>query len=202
MEGELAELRAENARLRGLLGLDERAEAPTTPWKPTLFSSEDPATPVPVGVDRGSPPEAKVALFRSLFAGREDVYAERWDNERTGKAGWGPALKGGWANARRPDREYLPYTHGVIEKHLAGGIYAGLYPLLRGDTCWLLVSDFDGPGWPLTLSPTTTPPGPKASRPCWNARVQVTAGTCGCSSPARCRHPQPDGSASTSSARR
>lgn len=149
MEGELAELRAENARLRGLLGLDERAEAPTTPWKPTLFSSEDPATPLPVGVDRGSPPEARVALFRSLFAGRKDVYAERWDNERTGKAGWGPAVKGGWANARRPDREYLPYTHGVIEKHLAGGIHADLYPLLRGDTCRLLVSDFDGPGWAL-----------------------------------------------------
>jgi len=30
---------------------------------------------------------------------------------------------------------------------LAGGFHAGLYPLLRGDSCRLLVCDFDGPGW-------------------------------------------------------
>lgn len=90
-----------------------------------------------------------MALFRSLFAGRDDVYALRWENERTGKGGWGPAVAGGWANARRPDREYLPFTDDVASRHLAGQIHAGLYPLLRGDTCRLLVCDFDGPGWVL-----------------------------------------------------
>jgi len=149
METELGVLRAENARLRGLLGLDDRAGPPTSAWKPTLFTAEDRAAPVAMPVDRRSPPEAKVALFRSLFAGREDVHALRWDNERTGKAGWGPAVRGGWANTRRPDREYLPYTNEVIERHLAGAIHAGLYPLLRGDTCRLLACDFDGPGWAL-----------------------------------------------------
>lgn len=134
METELGVLRAENARLRGLLGLDDRAGPPTSAWKPTLFTAEDRSAPVAVPVDRRSPPEAKVALFRSLFTGREDVHALRWDNERTGKAGWGPAVRGGWANTRRPDREYLPYTNEVIERHLAGAIHAGLYPLLRGDT--------------------------------------------------------------------
>ena len=69
------------------------------------------------------------------------------NNERSGKGGWGPVVRGGWANARRPDREYLPYTDEVVGTHLAGGFHAGLYPLLRGDSCRLLACDFDGPGW-------------------------------------------------------
>jgi len=148
MESELEALRVENARLRGLLGLDDRATAaPKAAWKPTLFTPAQSTVPVVVAVDRTSPAPAKIALFRSLFVGRDDVYAQRWDNERNGKAGWGPVVRGGWANARRPDREYLPYTDEVIETHLAGGFHAGLYPLLRGDSCRLLACDFDGPGW-------------------------------------------------------
>ena len=50
------------------------------------------SVPVVVGVDRTSPPAAKIALFRSLSAGRDDVYAQRWDNERSGKGGWGPGV--------------------------------------------------------------------------------------------------------------
>lgn len=146
---ELETLRAENARLRGLLGLDERADDVAAPgWSPTLFTSPAADEVKPV-VDRSSPRAAKVALFRALFAGRDDVYALRWENRRTGKAGWGPAVRGGWANARRPDRAYLPFTDEVAEAHLAGEIHAGLYPLLPGDGCRLLVCDFDGPGWVL-----------------------------------------------------
>jgi superfamily II DNA or RNA helicase len=103
----------------------------------------------PVAVDRHSSPEEKVALFRSLFTGREDVHARRWENQQTGKSGWGPAVLGGWVNARRPDREYLPYTNGVIEMHLGGDIHAGLYPLQHGDTCRVLACDFDDAGWVL-----------------------------------------------------
>ena len=149
---ELAELRAENARLRGLLGLDRRAEnASVARWSPSLFSEQHAgaeATDPPL-VDGSSPRPAKVALFGSLFVGRDDVYALRWENTRTGKAGWGPAVRGGWTNARRPDREYLPLTDEVAARHLAGEIHLGLYPLVRGDTCRLLVCDFDGPGWTL-----------------------------------------------------
>jgi superfamily II DNA or RNA helicase len=149
VEAELLALREENARLRGLLGLDDRiTTAPTQAWTPTLFTTGQ-VTPPQVTVDQSSPPAAKVALFRALFAGREDVYAQRWDNERTGKGGWGPAVRGGWSNARRPDREYLPYTVEVIERHLAGGLHAGIYPLLRGDACRILAADFDGSGWTL-----------------------------------------------------
>jgi len=156
---EIERLRAENERLRKLLGMasPEPARAVSVPlgsapatqaWEPRLFL--DPQGPThPQPVDGRSPPDAKVALFRSLFAGREDVYAARWESAQTGKAGWSPAVVGGWANARKPDREHLPLGDGVIEAHLTGQVHLGLYPLLRGDTCRLLACDFDGPTWPL-----------------------------------------------------
>src|SRR5207244_7986031 len=98
---------------------------------------------------QGSSREEKVGLFRSLFEGRNDVYALRWENVGTGKSGWGPAVEGGWANARRADRELLALTDNAAQVHLAGKIHAGLYPLLRDDTCRLLVCDLDGSGWTL-----------------------------------------------------
>lgn len=144
---EIESLRVENERLRGLLGLtDDREAEPPVAWEPTLFAPAVPARPV---VDRRSSPLDKIGLFRSLFAGRDDVYALRWQNDRTQKSGWSPAVVGGWANSKRPDREYEPLTDAVLERHLAGDISAGLYPLLRNDRCRLLACDFDGGSWAL-----------------------------------------------------
>jgi hypothetical protein len=39
-------------------------------------------------VNLTSPPQAKIALFRSLFRGREDVYPRRFESRKTGKAGY------------------------------------------------------------------------------------------------------------------
>lgn len=201
-KAELSALREENARLRGLLGLDDRTiEAPTPAWTPTLFTAGQ-ATPPRATVDQGSPPAAKVALFRALFAGRQDVYAQRWDNERTGKGGWGPVVHGGWSNARRPDREYLPYTDEVIERHLAGGLTAGVYPLLRGDACRILVADFDGPGWTLD-SLAYLDAARAAGIPAALERSRSgDAGTCGCSSRGRSRRRRLGGSVCICCARR
>jgi hypothetical protein len=49
-----------------------------------------------VFLDRPSPPEAKIALFRSLFRGRDDVYARRFESRRTGKSGYAPACGNEW----------------------------------------------------------------------------------------------------------
>lgn len=41
-------------------------------------------------------PEKKIALFKSLFIGREDVYAKRFYNQKTGKSGYVPACANEW----------------------------------------------------------------------------------------------------------
>lgn len=42
-------------------------------------------------VTNASSPATKIALFRSLFRGRHDVFPKRWENAKTGKAGYAPA---------------------------------------------------------------------------------------------------------------
>ena len=99
----------------------------------------------PGPVHAGSPPATKVAFFASLFAARRDVYAVRWENNRTGRSGWMPAVEGGWRKgAAAKDRSYLPLTEEVLTAHLSGDTAIGLYPLLDADRCHWLAADFDG----------------------------------------------------------
>ncbi len=137
---ELERLRAENARLLRLLKLSPRDAAPPPPAQAAYFEAR------PGPVHDGSPSAMKVAFFGALFGARTDVYATRYDNQRTGKAGWVPTVRGGWRKGvARADRDYLPLTAEVLEAHLTGKVHIGLYPLLDGDRCWWLAADFDGP---------------------------------------------------------
>jgi len=45
---------------------------------------------------RHSTPEDKIALFRSLFRGREDVYPRRFESRKTGKTGYSPVCANEW----------------------------------------------------------------------------------------------------------
>src|SRR5580700_3662742 len=140
VEAELARLRAENARLLKLLRLSPRQAAPPGPAQAAYFEAP------PGVVHHRSPQDAKVAFFGALFAARTEVYAVRYDNQRTGKSGWVPAVRGGWQKGvRHEDRSYLPLTAAVLAAHLKGEVHIGLYPLLDGDKCWWLAADFDGP---------------------------------------------------------
>jgi superfamily II DNA or RNA helicase len=140
----IEELERENYRLTEILSL----KSPATPTSERERQEVNQGVET-IQVDRTSSAENKVEFFRSLFEGRDDVYALRWESARTGKHGWSPAVVGGFANARSTGKEYLPLTSSVIADHLAGKIHAGLYPLLGDDSCRLIVCDFDGPGWAL-----------------------------------------------------
>ena len=114
-------------------------------------------------VDRHAPVEEKIRLFRSLFRGREDVYARRFESRKSGKAGYAPACANEWvrgvcekpriACAECPHRRFLPITDEVIRRHLSGedgagnSFVVGLYPLLPDDSCWFVAVDFDKGGW-------------------------------------------------------
>jgi len=114
-------------------------------------------------VDHKSSPQAKIALFRSLFRGREDVYPRRFESRKTGKSGYAPACANEWVRgicakprikcAECPHRRFLPVTDEVIRWHLSGNdgdgqpCVAGVYPLLQDETCFFLAVDFDKLGW-------------------------------------------------------
>src|ERR1700690_3201668 len=114
-------------------------------------------------VDRLSPPEAKIALFRALFRGREDFYARRFESLRTGKAGYSPACGNEWVRgvcekprikcAECPNQCFLDVTDEVVRQHLSGRdsqgreFIMGVYPMLLDETCYFLAVDFDGDTW-------------------------------------------------------
>ena len=137
---ELESLRRENARLRRLLRLTDVEAAPALGTQAAWFDKS------PGSVDAGSHPEKKAQFYAALFGARTDVYAIRWENARSGKSGWMPAVAGGWRKgSKSADHRYLPLTSEVLTAHLIGDIHIGLYPMLPGDqTCWL-AADFDGP---------------------------------------------------------
>ena len=125
-EQENIRLREENARLRRLLA-GHSIPIPQLPAQdppPTKTAKQSPP------VDKEERARQRIALFRSLFRGREDVYARRWENA-DGRHGYMPAVVKDWKaiNKSRPEdrkkvdrktRKFLPLTDAVIEDHLLG----------------------------------------------------------------------------------
>ena len=143
---EVERLQREVDRLHRLLGFDSRPDdGHRRAWAPTLFGGSEPVA----DVSEDSTLKEKVGLLRSLFGGRSDVYAQRWENQRTNKSGWSPAVRGGWSKKRPKPADYLPLTDEVLAAHLHAETTVGIYPLQTGDTCTLLACDFDGGSWAL-----------------------------------------------------
>ena len=99
----------------------------------------------------------KVALFRSLFAGRFDVFPKLWRNPKTKKQGYAPACANEWVGGvcekprvkcgECPNQAFLELNDRVIVDHLQGRHVAGVYPLLQDERCWFLAVDFDKGHW-------------------------------------------------------
>ncbi len=100
--------------------------------------------------------QEKVALYLNLFAGREDIYAVRWESH-TGKSGYAVACHNEWQPGlcNKPkvkcsecaNKAYKALEPKAIFDHLSGVQTVGLYPLMRDDTCRLLAVDFDKSDW-------------------------------------------------------
>jgi superfamily II DNA or RNA helicase/very-short-patch-repair endonuclease len=114
-------------------------------------------------VNQHSSADGKIALFRSLFRGREDIYPQRFESRRTGRAGYSPACGNEWVRgicekprikcSECPHQRFLPVTDEVVRWHLSGrddqgrGFVMGLYPMLLDETCFFLAADFDKATW-------------------------------------------------------
>ncbi len=100
--------------------------------------------------------QTKISLFKSLFRAREDIFAIRW--EKNDKSGYFPAydfdpyqfrlhkIKGGTIQTY-PDKQLSALTNEQILKHLNGGHFIGIYPLLKDNTSWFIATDFDKSNW-------------------------------------------------------
>lgn len=124
---------------------------PILPVADTLFNS----TPA---INRHSTPQQKIDLFKSLFSGRQDVFALRWFNPKSNKSGYSPVCGNKWLSGKCDLKKYscatCPYklpvalTDNYIYSHLAGKDefcrdVIGLYPLIDGNLCKFLAMDFD-----------------------------------------------------------
>ncbi len=118
-------------------------------------------TPNPL--NHRSLPEEKIARFRSLFRGRTDVYPQRFESARTGRAGYSPACGNEWVRgicekprikcSNCPHQDWIPVGDDTIRQHLSGRdpkgnpFTMGVYPMLLDESCHFLALDFDGEGW-------------------------------------------------------
>jgi len=209
IEAEVQALRAENARLRDLLRLDERASRPRAagPAQPTLVAANDEPTPEPNHVTQRSSAGEKIALFRSLSSDRSSSGVttsmrvpgvarepESPDGaQRFEGVGSTPELPTvstcrttmkSW-NVISPAR----FTQGSIRCSWGTRV-----------VYWCVISM--APAGRSTPSPTSMPPTAWAFPPCWNDHDRGTEDTSGSFSAGTSERRQPGDSACTWSGRR
>lgn len=90
-------------------------------------------------IDKISPfsKQDKINLFKSLFIGREDVYANYWVSKDGTKKGYSPVtytFRG---------KDYIPINDNIIQKHLEGKIRLGTYVVVEQSMTKFLVIDLD-----------------------------------------------------------
>ncbi|MGC8492674.1 MAG: TOTE conflict system archaeo-eukaryotic primase domain-containing protein [Syntrophobacteraceae bacterium] len=148
-------LKEENLALRARLGPGEHAPE-VRPLPEEIPHRSFPAQPS-ADVNVNADPSEKIRLFLSLFKGREDVYAKRWESRDGTRAGYMPVCLNDKEHgvckkfevkcASCAHRSYAPLNEKAIDAHLRGKLIAGVYPLLQDETCRFLAIDFDKEGW-------------------------------------------------------
>jgi superfamily II DNA or RNA helicase len=102
------------------------------------------------------PDQSNVDIFKSLFKGREDVFAVRW--EKGNKSGYMPAYfydpyhlrahkMNGGTFQNYNEKSHLKLRDEQIQKHLDGLQQIGVYPLLEENNSWFIAADFDKANW-------------------------------------------------------
>lgn len=159
LEQRITELEKENAELRKKLDTPGHTEECAVPLK---SDTEYSMTGETAGIHKYSSPNEKIQLFRSLFRGREDVFARRWYSIQKEKSGYAPVCANEWkygvcikpkgSCSKCEHRELVPLNDRAVYDHLRGKDpygkdVIGLYPILPEDTCFFLAIDFDDGTW-------------------------------------------------------
>ncbi len=102
--------------------------------------------------------QEKIDLYQSLFRGREDIFAVRWQSADGTKKGYSPVCLNEWNHGvclklnrghcrECNNKNYAGWDDQFLIKHLSGQKAYGLYPLLQDGTSYFLAVDFDGKNW-------------------------------------------------------
>ena len=154
---ENALLKDENTRLKEQLSLvrtKEKSQSYAAATSPSIVKED---SEIYITAKSAQPDiDSHIKLFRNLFVGRDDVYAEHWCG-KDGKSNYSPAKSHDWnkhvIDPRTKRRicsescQLLPLTNKVIAEHLSGKRIIGVYPLLPDDSCKFLAVDFDKSTW-------------------------------------------------------
>src|SRR6266545_3181657 len=161
LQNRLAEFDRERASV--LAELEQLKQRHTVKAQPTPTSQMAGVVASPSALSNAE----KVALFRSLFRGRDDVFPRRWENPKASKAGYAPACNNEWVRgicekprikcSNCPNQAFVPVSDEAVRSHLQGRdvanprktepFVAGVYPLMTDETCWFLAADFDKESW-------------------------------------------------------
>ncbi len=122
-------------------------------------------------IDKTSSTPKKLELFHSLFCGRTDVYAKRYNNLKSGKTGYAPVCanagtphlcdKKKYTCGECPNRELIPLSDKVICNHIIGKDelardVIGIYPIFPDNTVCFLAIDLDKENWRTDLNAILT----------------------------------------------
>lgn len=152
-----------NAIKAGLSATElQRQVEPDFPRKPESIIQHSDAASTSTRISNSSESADKIKLFMALFKGRDDVYAKRWDSKNKGTSGYSPVCLNEWKSGvcGKPkvacsacvNKTYAPLDEAIVDNHLRGILVAGIYPMLRDETCWFLAIDFDDGDWQKDIS--------------------------------------------------
>lgn len=98
-------------------------------------------------------------LYLSIFKGRHDVVAKRWETSLPGgkkKPGYSPICSNRFNKELCPKhldkyvicdhcehKSYSGITSALLDKHFDGKLHLGCYPLQKDTTTWFVAADFD-----------------------------------------------------------
>ena len=155
------ELLAENQRLRERVHVLEQENALLRAQYASVLSEPEPQQygtrnrKALTEEERELELQRRVDLFRDLFRGREDVYAQRFVS-KSGKAGYQPVCKNRWSAGCQEHRykcegcslrEFVPLDDNLLRKHLDKNAkekdVIGIYPILEDNSVFFLCADFD-----------------------------------------------------------
>jgi len=125
--------------------------------EPEMIAPQSTFEAILSGISNSSDSAAKIRLFMSLFKGRDDIYAKRWQSKQKETSGYSPSCLNEWRSgvcskpkgtcADCAHKAYEVLDEKVIQDHLLGKVVAGIYPMCLDETCWFLAIDFDDGEW-------------------------------------------------------